>query len=53
MIGTSATAGLIGSTPVLVVGIGLAGGFIAPLLITGYVAANARTDPNVRTEASS
>ncbi|WP_158688125.1 MULTISPECIES: MFS transporter [Actinomycetes] len=53
LIGISAAAGLIGSTPVLVVGIGLAGGFIAPLLIVGYLAADARTDPRVRTEASS
>ncbi|WP_238604165.1 MFS transporter [Amycolatopsis sp. Poz14] len=53
LIGVSATAGLIGSTPVLVVGIGIAGGFIAPLLIVGYLAADARTDPTVRTEASS
>jgi len=53
MIVTSAAAGLIGTTPTLVAGIGLAGGFIAPLLITGYVAADARTDPRVRTEASS
>ncbi|WP_208719764.1 MFS transporter [Amycolatopsis circi] len=53
LIGVSATAGLIGSTPVLIVGIGVAGGFIAPLLIVGYLAADARTDPSVRTEASS
>ncbi|WP_093575431.1 MFS transporter [Amycolatopsis rubida] len=53
LIGVSATAGLIGSTPALVVGNGIAGGFIAPLLIVGYLAADARTDPTVRTEASS
>ncbi|GAB3368399.1 putative MFS family arabinose efflux permease [Amycolatopsis echigonensis] len=53
LVGISATAGLIGSTPVLVIGIGAAGGFIAPLLIVGYLAADARTDPSARTEASS
>lgn len=53
LVGISATAGLIGSTPVLVIGIGAAGGFIAPLLIVGYLAADARTDSRARTEASS
>ncbi|GAB4082745.1 MFS transporter [Modestobacter muralis] len=53
LIGTTALSGLIGSTGVLVVGIGLMGAFIAPMLITGYLAADQLTDARVHTEASS
>ncbi|WP_026455142.1 MFS transporter [Saccharomonospora iraqiensis] len=52
LIGTSAAAGIIGSTAVLVVGIGVMGAFVAPLLITGYIAADTRVDSHARTEAN-
>jgi predicted MFS family arabinose efflux permease len=49
----SAAVGLVGGTVAALVGFTLSGLFLAPLLIVGYLAADARTDPRVRTEASS
>ncbi len=53
LLGVSAIIGILSSTPVLVVGIGVMGAFIAPLLITGYLAADTRVGPHSRTEAHS
>jgi predicted MFS family arabinose efflux permease len=49
----SATVGLVGGTVVALVEFTISGVFLAPLLIVGYLAADARTDSRVRTEASS
>ncbi|RLP83284.1 MFS transporter [Mycetocola lacteus] len=49
----SAVSGLIGGTLAALIGFAVSGLFLAPLLILGYLAADARTDPRVRTEASS
>ena len=45
-------AGLLGGVVVWVVGFGLAGVFLAPGLIAGYLAADERADPRARTEAN-
>ncbi|MCI2956355.1 hypothetical protein MN032_01515 [Agromyces atrinae] len=49
----SAATGLIGGPLAALIGFALAGLFLAPVLIVGYLAADARTDPRARTEASS
>ncbi|MCS4274892.1 putative MFS family arabinose efflux permease [Mycetocola sp. BIGb0189] len=49
----SAVSGLIGGTLAALIGFAISGLFLAPLLIVGYLAADSRTDPRVRTEASS
>ncbi|MFP7834646.1 MFS transporter [Marisediminicola sp. LYQ134] len=49
----SAATGLVGGTTAALVGFAISGLFLAPLLIVGYLAADARADPRVRTEASS
>jgi predicted MFS family arabinose efflux permease len=53
LLAVSAAFGLIGGTAAALVGFAVSGLFLAPLLIVGYLAADARTDPRVRTEASS
>lgn len=45
--------GLIGGVVAALIGFGLSGLFLAPQLIVGYLGADARTNPRVRTEASS
>jgi len=50
---TTAATGLIGGVAAALVGFALSGLCLAPLLIVGYLAADARTDHRVRTEASS
>lgn len=49
----STVAGLVGGAIAALIGFTLSGLFIAPGLIVGYLSADARTDPRVRTEASS
>ncbi|WP_460461817.1 MFS transporter [Arthrobacter pigmenti] len=48
-----AATGLIGGTVAALIGFALSGLCLAPQLIVGYLAADARADPRVRTEASS
>ncbi|WP_228503095.1 MFS transporter [Pseudoclavibacter sp. VKM Ac-2867] len=45
--------GLLGGVGVAILGFALSGIFLAPTLIVGYLAADARTDSRARTEASS
>ncbi|WP_136709258.1 MFS transporter [Agromyces sp. H66] len=47
-----AATGLVGGTVVALIGFVLSGLFLAPALIAGYLAANARADASVRTEAN-
>lgn len=49
----STITGLAGGTIAAVIGFTLSGLFLAPVLIVGYLAADLRSDPRVRTEASS
>lgn len=53
LLAASATAGAIGGTIAAIVGFTISGLFLAPLLIVGYLTADARTDHRVQTEASS
>ena len=53
LLATTAATGLIGGVAAALVGFALSGLCLAPLLIVGYLAADARTDHRVRTEASS
>lgn len=53
LLAVSATAGIVGGAAAALVGFTLSGLFLAPALIVGYLAADARTDPRVRTEAGS
>jgi predicted MFS family arabinose efflux permease len=49
----TAATGLVGDIIAALIGFALSGLCLAPVLIVGYLAANARTDPQVRTEANS
>lgn len=53
LLGIVAATGLLGGVSVAIVGFALSGICLAPALIVGYLAADARTDPRARTEASS
>lgn len=53
MLLVSTITGLVGGTIAAVIGFALSGLLLAPVLIVGYLAADQRTDPRVRTEASS
>ncbi|MEV1132125.1 MFS transporter [Agromyces sp. NPDC049794] len=48
----AAATGLVGGTVAALIGFVLSGLFLAPALIAGYLAANARADHSVRTEAN-
>lgn len=53
LVAITTVTGLLGGVIAAVVGFSLSGLCLAPLLIVGYLAADARTDARVRTEASS
>lgn len=53
LLAITAATGLVGGTTAALIGFTLSGLCLAPLLIVGYLAADARTDPRVHTEANS